>query len=117
MDGLLLLVYQFHVFLYFLIFYWFYRLPLTFLVPGMFGNVYIRFYDFIQLFFKTLFFPPTLLSLYMPFLQFSYLYKTSVFSSIMSVFWYLLYSAVYCDSFSLGEVGGSCFKVGVVFPE
>lgn len=77
----------------------------------MFGNVYISFYAFIKLF-KTLFSPPTLLSLYIP----SCLYKTSVFSSIIFYFWYLLYSAVYCDSFSLGELGRCCFNAVGFFP-
>lgn len=86
----------------------------------MFGNVYIKFYDFIQLFFKNLFSPNLIMIVY-AFLWFSCLYKTSVFSGVMFYFWYLLYSAVYCDSFSLGEVGGSCFKAGCCglffFPE
>lgn len=58
---------------------------------------------------------PNLIITVYAFLQFSSLYKKQAFtfSDIMFYFCCLPYFAFYCDSSSLGEVGGSCFVGGL----
>lgn len=57
---------------------------------------------------------PNLIIIVCAFLHFSCLYmkQAFMFSDIIFYVCCLLYSAFYCDSSSLGEVGGSCFVGG-----